>query len=172
MLCERCKKNNANVHITKVINGEKQELNVCNKCASEMGDIYSSIGESEFVSPYTFQNLLSGLMDYMNGISEKTSVNTETCKKCGNSYLEFKEKGLAGCSECYKSLINTFQPVIKRVQGNVIHTGKIPKRAGKHIIKRNKIQDLKEKLKKVVEKEEYEKAAELRDMIKELEKDN
>ncbi|CDI50850.1 UvrB/UvrC motif-containing protein [Clostridium tetani] len=172
MLCERCKKNNANVHITKVINGDKQELNVCNRCASEMGDIYSSIGDADFTSPYTFQNLLSGLMDYMNGSPEKTSVNIETCKKCGNSYLEFKEKGLAGCSQCYKNLSNTFQPVIKRVQGNVIHTGKIPKRAGKYIIKKNKVQNLKEDLKKAIEEEEYERAAELRDMIKELERDN
>lgn len=172
MLCERCKKNNANVHITKVINGEKQELNVCNKCASEMDDIYPNIGEVDFVSPYTFQSLLSGLMDYMNGSSEKKSLDIETCKKCGNSYLEFKEKGLAGCSQCYRDLSNTFQSVIKRVQGNVIHTGKIPKRAGEFIIKKNKVQHLKDDLKKAIEKEEYERAAELRDMIKELEKDN
>lgn len=172
MLCEKCKKNNANVHITKVINGEKQEINVCNKCASEMGDIYSNIGDGDFVSPFTFQNLLSGLMDYMNESPEKTSINTETCKNCGNSYIEFKETGLAGCSQCYKNLSNTLQPVIKRVQGNAIHTGKIPKRAGKYIICKNKVCNLKKELKEAIEKEEYERAAEVRDKIKELEIDN
>ena len=75
MLCERCKKNNANVHITKVINGEKQELNVCNKCASEMGDIYSSIGESEFVSPYTFPKFTK----WINGLYE-WNIRKDKCK--------------------------------------------------------------------------------------------
>ncbi len=29
MLCDKCNKSNATVHITKVINGHKEEVNLC-----------------------------------------------------------------------------------------------------------------------------------------------
>jgi len=41
MLCERCKKNEANVHISKNINGKAAELHMCEKCARESGELLS-----------------------------------------------------------------------------------------------------------------------------------
>lgn len=41
MLCEICKKNEANVHISKNINGKAAELHLCEKCARESGELLS-----------------------------------------------------------------------------------------------------------------------------------
>ena len=60
-------------------------------------------------------------------------------------------------------------PVVRRVQGNVEHTGKIPVRAGKDILGKRRLNHLKE-LQKAILMEEYERAAELRDKIRELQK--
>ncbi|KAJ52206.1 protein arginine kinase activator [Clostridium tetanomorphum] len=171
MLCERCKKNDANVHIAKVINGVKQELNLCERCAKEMGT-FSSATDINFPSPFTFQNILSGIMDYMNQPLQKNNDFIPTCKNCSTSYTEFKEKGLMGCSECYKNLSCTLMPVIKRVQGSIEHVGKIPRKAGKDIIDKKKIASLKEELEKAILTEEYEKAAEIRDKIRAFQKEN
>lgn len=167
MICEICKKNEANVYITKVINGMKQELRICDKCAREKEGF--GIEENiSFSTPFSFQNILSGLMDYVNKPSEVTRVSELVCKNCGTTYNDFKKTGLLGCSECYQNFSNTLNPVIKRVQGNVEHVGKIPKKLGKDIMERKRLTKLKEELQKAIASEEYEKAARIRDEIREI----
>lgn len=34
MLCDKCRKNEANVHVTQIINGVKYEQNLCAQCAA------------------------------------------------------------------------------------------------------------------------------------------
>lgn len=34
MLCDKCKKNEANVHVTQIVNGIKYEQNLCAQCAA------------------------------------------------------------------------------------------------------------------------------------------
>lgn len=171
MLCERCKENEANVHIAKIINGVKQQLNLCEKCAKEIGS-FNGYTDMNLVSPFTFQNILSGIMDYISQPVEKGNDYIPVCRSCGTSYKEFREKGLVGCSECYKNLSSTLMPVIKSVQGNIHHVGKIPKKAGKDILDKNRILELKEELQKAITLEEYERAAEIRDEIKEIQNNN
>ena len=35
MLCQRCKKNPATVHLTDIVNNEKHETHLCDQCAQE-----------------------------------------------------------------------------------------------------------------------------------------
>jgi protein arginine kinase activator len=107
-------------------------------------------------------------MDYMTPMHDISKASELTCKNCGATYSEFKKYGLLGCSECYESFSPTINPVIKRVQGNVEHTGKIPKKMGKEIMEKRRLSKLKEDLQKAIANEEYEKAAEIRDAIKSL----
>ena len=169
MICDRCHKNEANVHITKIVNGVKQELNLCDKCAKEIEEI-NMIGDVEFDTPFSLQNIINGIMDYVNYNKSSKDVNNYelVCKNCNTSYREFKKDGLLGCSECYKNLNEALIPIIKRVQGSIEHTGKVPKKSAKDIYNKRKIIKLKQKLQKAIALEEYEKAAEIRDEIKEL----
>lgn len=169
MICEVCHNNEANVHITQIINGSKKELNVCESCAKNIQGVNIS-SDMDFISPFSFQNILSGIMDYIGDASHSNECEELVCKNCGTTYSEFKDKGLFGCSDCYKYFKSMLSPIINRVQGNVEHNGKIPKKAGKEIINKNTIVKLKAELQKAVFQEEYEKAAELRDRIKDLQK--
>ncbi len=169
MLCEICKKNDATVHITKITNGMKQEFNICEKCAKEKGE-FSFTSQMELSSPFTFQNILSGIMDYISSGNQSQYNFDFSCKNCGINFEEFKKKGLVGCSDCYKNFTTALIPIIKRVQGNLEHTGKIPGKAGKNIINKRKLLKLKEDLQEAIAIEEYERAAEIRDLIKELKK--
>lgn len=163
MLCEMCKKNEATVHITKILNGEKQEISICDECAKSKEGLNVS-------TPFSIQNVLNGIMDYISQSTGKENNVEPVCKNCGTTFSDFKRTGLLGCSQCYKNFSSTLMPVIKRVQGNVEHIGKIPQKYGKDIAEKKKLNKLKEELKKAIIAEEYEKAAEFRDSIRNIEK--
>ena len=163
MLCEICKKNEATVHITKILNGEKQEFNICEECAKNKQGL-------DVTTPFSVQNVLNGIMDYISQTAGKQNQVELKCENCGTTFSEFKKTGLLGCSECYKNFSSMLMPVIKRMQGNSQHIGKIPKKYGKDIAEKRKILKLKEELQNAINSEEYEKAAEIRDAIRKIQK--
>lgn len=170
MMCEVCKSNEAYVHITKIVNGVKQELNLCEACAKQFqGMAYP--GNINVNSPFSFQQLIGLIIEGVNKSSTLDKSSNIKCEKCGTTYKDFKENGFLGCGECYKDFKNATIPVIKRVQGSIEHKGKIPCKQGKEIINKKRILELKEELKKTIESEEYEKAAEIRDLIRDMEKE-
>jgi len=60
---------------------------------------------------------------------------------------------------------------MRRIHGSTEHRGKIPKKAGGKMRVKREIEELKYQLEKAIKEEAYEKAAELRDKIRELEKE-
>ncbi|WP_286910636.1 UvrB/UvrC motif-containing protein [Clostridium sp. UBA1652] len=167
MLCEKCNKNDATVHMVNIINGVKSEVRLCEKCASDISDIPVNSSFEDFEG-FPLQSILGGLVDYFNKNATDKPENEVVCKSCGMNYREFRKTGLLGCSNCYESFSKTLTPVIKRVQGDVEHIGKIPENEGRVIAEKKKIIKLKEELQKAILAEEYEKAAEIRDNIKSI----
>ena len=53
MLCDHCHEREANVKYTQIINGQKKEMNLCEKCSQELG-----IGNMQFNMPLSFSNLI------------------------------------------------------------------------------------------------------------------
>ncbi|WP_193364675.1 UvrB/UvrC motif-containing protein, partial [Limnohabitans sp. Rim47] len=78
--------------------------------------------------------------------------------------------GRFGCSECYNEFDFRLDQLLRRIHGSARHTGKIPERKGKTILIKKKIKELRNELERAVAKEEFERAAELRDRIRELER--
>lgn len=168
MLCQICNKRPASVHITKIVNGVKNELHICEQCAREKEGLDTNKGFTEFEVPFSFSNILAGLMDF-TGTMPYTAQEELRCPKCGYRYEDFKKTGTLGCSQCYEVFGDRLEPLVKRIHGNTQHTGKVPRRAGGTVRIKRDIERLQYELKKAIEEEEYEKAAELRDRIKELE---
>lgn len=48
------------------------------------------------------------------------------CPRCGMTLEEFRRTGLLGCANCYPYFREELAPVLRRVQGRTVHTGKIP----------------------------------------------
>lgn len=169
MICQICHKRPATVHITKIINGVKTEMHICEQCAKEKEELGIKSDMSNFITPFSFSNILEGFMDFPGLGAVPRKVHEEIrCPGCGISYDDFKKTGLFGCSQCYDTFRDRLEPIIKRIHGNTQHTGKVPKRSGGIIRLKRDIEGLKYELKKAVENEEYEKAAQIRDRIKEL----
>ena len=94
------------------------------------------------------------------------------CENCGMSYSEFLKTGKFGCSACYGTFGKVFDKSLKQIQGSDTHHGKIPKgfvtSADRVLDNISEIDKLTLKLQYAVEKEEFEEAARLRDIIREM----
>ena len=75
-----------------------------------------------------------------------------------------------GCGECYSVFGNRLERPLKQIHGTCEHVGKIPSRMGGTLKKERQLAGLESELNAAVLKQEFEKAAELRDKIKELKK--
>ena len=59
--------------------------------------------------------------------------------------------------------------MLKNIHGSISHTGKLPKKAAEPINRKRELNELKQKLQKAIENQEFEQAAIFRDEIKKLE---
>ncbi|NLS45455.1 MAG: hypothetical protein GX969_06935 [Firmicutes bacterium] len=168
MLCDKCKKRPATVHITKITNGVKSETHLCGECAREEGEL-TLISESTF----SFPSLLTGLLQTQAGIGATMPIHNHVsadCENCGLQLSDFTGKGFLGCSHCYSQFGSKLEPLLRRIHGNSVHTGKVPKRLGGKIGITREIENLRRNLARLVSDEKYEEAAVVRDEIKALEK--
>ncbi|QOY37498.1 UvrB/UvrC motif-containing protein [Anaerobacillus isosaccharinicus] len=168
MLCHECNKRDATLHFTKILNGNKTEIHLCDQCAREKGEyIPGSNG-------FSIHQLLSGLLNFEqalpNSPNRAPQQIEQTCEKCGMTLYQFARAGRFGCAQCYQTFSTKLDPMLRRVHsGNTTHVGKIPKRIGKDIQLHRKVEKLKQQLQQHISKEEFEEAAKLRDEIRSLE---
>lgn len=159
MLCESCKKNEANLHYTQIINGEMEEKHLCEECASK-SYVFN------FDNPFSMSKLFTGLIDNIQeGTSERPRLK---CENCGLTYKEFKQDGKFGCSHCYRTFKSNLHPLIKGLHGHNLHRGKTPKNIDKEILLIKEEESLQNKLEDAVKMERYEEAALIRDELKAL----
>ncbi|MDT3699903.1 MAG: UvrB/UvrC motif-containing protein [Thermincola sp.] len=168
MKCDRCQQRPATVHMTQIINGAKTETNLCEVCAQE--DTGINFGHEP---KWLLQNIFADLFNQQPLAGHQAVPNTRIkpaqCESCGFTDSQFSRVGKLGCPQCYQVFENKLDQVLRRVHGNPRHSGKIPKRTGGTLGIRKEIEKLKLDLQEAVSREEYEKAAEIRDKIRSLE---
>lgn len=172
MICQECNQRPATLHFTNFLNGEKTELHLCERCAQEKGEMFMMNNGPGF----SINSLLAGLLNMQPGFAEEKKEAFQAdeilqCPQCSMTFSQFVKVGRFGCATCYDAFRNQLTPIIRRLHsGNFTHSGKIPKRIGGDIHLRKTIDDLKETLKNLITEEEFEKAAETRDQIRDLER--
>jgi len=165
MLCDKCKQRPATVHFTKIINNQKYEQHLCEECSREMTNFGLVVDPG-----FSLNKFLANLLNYDSALSGMESANKDCCDNCGLTYYQFTQGGKLGCSECYSVFRERLNPLLRRVHGTGLHKGKVPERTGGKLKILKQIEALKNEMSILVVKEEFEKAAEVRDKIKELEK--
>jgi len=119
----------------------------------------------------SLNNFLAGLFHELGVGSSQDKGTIAKCEQCGMSENQFVKKGLMGCGNCYDRFEDKLLPLLRRVHGSIRHTGKVPERCGGRAKLLKRIETLKAQLQEVVSREEFEKAASLRDTIRQLEKE-
>jgi protein arginine kinase activator len=159
MICEICKKNVATVHLTEIIDQHRQELHLCDECASKKG--------LSVKTHFTLQDLLTGLIE-QRGEKIPEEVLKLVCPNCGLTFREFREGGRFGCSADYEVFKEPLIHLLERIHGSSQHTGKVPTKADRDTSRQREVLDLKQQLDKAVGREDYELAAKIRDRIHEM----
>ncbi len=158
MLCQSCGKRQATTHIKTIVNGELKEYDLCPECASKMG--YGSF------FGFDLDKLFGSFMDGFSGAAKAR----KRCQCCGSSFEDIAKSGKVGCANCYDVFYEELLPSVQRIHGRTSHTGKLAHSAGTQVKIRNELAKLRAELERAVKAQEFEKAAELRDQIKELER--
>ena len=171
MLCERCKKNNASFFYNETVNGKTTSFALCQECARELekeGKIsFSHHAHDPFSHFADVDDLFSGFF----GSPKKAAVpaNEKRCTLCASSFPEIVKNGKVGCAKCYEVFADELERTIRSIHGNVKHIPRATPEQKEENEKKAKISELKNELKTAIEKEEFERAAALRDEIKKLE---
>lgn len=175
MICDECKKNEATIHLTNILNGKKTERHLCGDCAGKHN--IQNFGVTEFPG---FMNMGGSMFDndfftndfftnaiYPEGVLQRR--HEQHCPQCGMTFDEFNRNGRFGCDECYSAFASEIAPLVKRLQGSLNYEGRVPGRGNGVFRTKHQIKRLRQDLQKAVAEEQFEEAARLRDEIKTLE---
>ena len=162
MKCDNCNKP-ATVHLTEIKSGKKIEKHLCEQCAAQ--------NEGLPVKGNTpINELLTNFVMAHSGLAKEAGT---TCEQCGISWAEFRQSGLFGCENDYTLFEKDLTPLLQRAhEGATHHVGKVPGRRGGTGVPAKKRFDaakLRKELQRAVEAEDYERAAKLRDQIRQAE---
>lgn len=173
MKCERCNQNEATIVILEINNGKPQEIHICERCAQEESE------SEDFAIPISFQDFFQAILSIIGMETQysdsKSGYETQLsddirCEVCGTTYSEFKNSGRLGCQHCYTTFKQQLDSALKNMQGSNKHLGKIPNRGKNQYSTKRELNLLREKLKEAVKVEDFEKAAKLRDKIRDMER--
>jgi protein arginine kinase activator len=180
MLCDNCGKNEVEVLIRQVIDEEVKTLNLCRSCAEEMGFISSiipsitisfSIGES---APRQKK------IRKTQTRRREQPIESMRCPTCGSDFSSFRETGILGCPDCYESFRVPLGIYLHKTQGAESHwvasdafreigvadaTDRRIDAATERKETRGNIAKLTLELNEAISREDYERAAQLRDML-------
>ena len=162
MFCDRCKKKEATVFLTQIVNGKMKKANFCEQCSQEKG-MDEPIG-------FAFPDLLLGLTVAQEIGEAFEGAASLVCDACGLSQKDFKKTGRLGCSACYTVFKDEISFMLRNMHGSVMHIGKVPAKFVATHAKTEQLQRLQASLEVAIAKEQYEKAAHLRDEICEFKK--
>jgi len=161
MKCEICGLRDAVIHIRQIQKDLVHELHICEECAQEKGLLHEE--ESEL----PISNLLSGLIE---GKDAKGDADArEVCSHCGMKATDFRKRGKLGCAECFRAFERDVRAILSQMAARPRHTGKLPRAAFPRESSAPGGTVLRDELREAVDREDYEKAAALRDRIRELE---
>lgn len=166
-LCQICQKNIAIMVVTEVDEkGNKREVALCEECAKKRGILESG----------KMLNL-DEILKIMLKAKEKEDKEMK-CPRCQLSFYEFKKYGKFGCPDCFKTFEEKLVPFIKRIQTTIqerddmiFHKGKKVTIGAKRSLLLSEIKKLKGELEKAIKEEDYERAAKIRDMLKDKEEE-
>lgn len=161
MLCDNCKERDSVVTLTRSDAQGVTELHLCERCAAERGI------ETQLTAP------TQPLTDFILAVQKQLPASLmegTRCSFCSGTLRDFKNTGRLGCAYCYSTFASSLRDLLRRVHGNSRHQGK-QYQAPKPAVEQGAtvLAELRDRLRRAVEQEQFEEAARLRDQIKVLE---
>ena len=176
MLCDNCREKEAAIHLTQIVNNSVTTLHLCEQCAAEKG-----VETGASVAKFPLGDFLASL-GKTGGADQADVATGVACPFCGGTLKDFRETGRLGCAQCYTTFEPHLRDLLRRLHGSSRHAGEqyagasgaaapltSPSPAAPAPSRSHEVGELREQLKRAVEAENFELAAELRDKLKVLE---
>jgi protein arginine kinase activator len=163
MLCDSCHERDAVVHLTQIENNAVHQLHLCERCAAERGV------ETTVAAPK------HPLGEFLQAVHQQVATATGAtdgvrCGFCNTTMADFRATGRWGCARCYTNFEAAIRELLRRVHGNHRHVGRTYRPPMSETMERAAILgELKERLRRAIESEQFELAADLRDRIRVME---
>jgi protein arginine kinase activator len=165
--CQICQQQVAKIHITQIHKDQLIEIHVCPDCARSNG--LSGPGIKADIS---LGDLVEGIQTGEEAALVEQREESKTCPICGQTFRGFRESGRLGCRHCYDAFAEELAPLLRKVQMGLTHHGKTPPPEAPAPDLALDIHKLREDLKTAVAEEDFKLAAQLRDEIRSIEKEN
>lgn len=167
MRCENCKERDAVIHLTQIVSNSVTTMHLCEPCAAEKG-----VETGTNVAKFPLGDFVASLGK--PGAAEQVEADAgQPCGFCGATLQDFRQSGRLGCARCYTSFGPQMRDLLRRLHGSTRHVGESylsvgapPTGRGQP---RSELSALREQLRRAIEVENFELAAELRDRIRVLE---
>ena len=166
MLCESCGERDAVVQLTQIVNNEVKTLRLCERCAAEKG-----VQTTEAPKNPLLNELLQSVHSHMPAAAVSgAQADATRCTFCSMSYRDFRASGRLGCAHCYGAFERSLRELLRRVHGNSRHVGRRSEPPRPETMERaTTLGELRERLRRAIEQEQFELAADIRDRIRVLE---
>jgi protein arginine kinase activator len=167
MLCDHCGERPAAIHLTQIEGNSVTTAHLCEQCAAEKG-----VHTGTTVSKLPLSGLVASV-GHGAAAALPADADAGACAFCGATLQDFRETGRLGCAHCYATFEPQLRDLLRRIHGGHHHTGKlylaVPVGGAAPVDTPRVLDELRDRLRRAVQAENFELAAELRDRIKALE---
>ena len=159
MLCENCRENDAVVNLTTIKDNAVTQQHLCERCAAAKG-VETSVAHGP----------KHPLGDFLQAVQQKAasaSGDQVACHFCGATGRDFRTSGRLGCARCYGAFEKSLRELLRRLHGNSRHAGRRYEPPAVELLERaSTIGVLRDRLRRAIDNEQFELAAELRDRLR------
>jgi protein arginine kinase activator len=165
MKCQYCEKP-ATFHITELTEPTgPQVMHLCEEHAR------SFLQKDSMEAAASIANTLAKQLNLGQTQQELAELDQKECPVCGISFYEFRNSGRLGCPYDYTHFESDLMPLLKNVHDATVHVGKRPKRAAATADLQAQLIQLRREMEEAVEREDYERASEIRDELQRIEQE-
>ncbi len=164
MKCQHCEKP-ATFHITELTNSIPQEYHLCEDHAQQ----YLMQSDKPEAAAPTLAGALSQQLNVGQTAADLAKLDKRSCPVCGITFYDFRHQGRLGCPHDYVCFEKELEPLLMNIHGATRHQGKRPKRGSHDTDRQTELIRLRREMKEAVQREDYEKASQLRDKIRQAE---
>lgn len=162
MICQKCHKNLATIRYAEVINGRVSDLMICSECYTAMEQADTTGFEIAGVAPTPKRARAR------QPAARKVAAR-KRCASCGMELQHVLETGMVGCAVCYQEFRDELAPLLADLHAGLRHRGKMRDIDDDRERLRAELQTKRALLRTALQMENYEEAATLRDVIREIE---
>ena len=163
MKCQHCEKP-ATFHITELTEPTgPQILHLCEEHAR------GYLTEESASPAASVAGVLAKQLKLGQTADELAKLDQKECPVCGITFYDFRNAGRLGCPYDYTAFEKDLVPLLINIHDAQLHSGKRPRRLAPSADRQAELIRLRREMEEAVEREDYERASEIRDRIRALE---